>query len=1102
MWFGTGDGLNKYDGYRFTLYKHDPDNPNSLGSNDVLAIYEDRSGTLWIGTRGGLNKLVPSTKEGSPLAFIHFKTNPNDTNSLSNNYVTSICEDRSGRLWIGTRDGLNKLVPSDRGGSSPIFSHWINEPGNPNSLSNNYVTSICEDRSGGLWIGTRDGLNKLVLSTKEGSPLAFIHFETNPNDTNSLSHNFVTSICADQSGGFWIGTDGGGLNRFFPNSKDGSPPIFKHWVNDPGNPNSLSHNHVRSIYKDKAGVLWIGTWGSGLNQLVPSINEESPPIFKHWVNDPLNPQSLSDNSIYSIFEDRSGVLWIGTVGELNKYDREQNKFKHWANEPGNPNSLSHNYVYSICEANSGKLWIGTEGGGLNRFDREKGTFIHIVNEPGNTSSLSNNYIYSIYEDKSGILWVGTREGLNRLISSADEGSPPAFLHWVHEPDNPNSLSNNIILSIYEDQAGILWVGTRGGLNKLIPGVKEGSPPTFTHWINEPANPNSLSNNAVISIFEDRSRVLWIGTNGGGLNQLIPGTREGSPPIFKNYVNEPGNPNSLSNNEILSIYEDRSDVLWIGTMGGGLNKLVPSADEGSPPTFIRYKEKDGLSNDVVYGILEDNQGNLWLSTNKGLSKFNPQTETFIKYDALDGLNINEFNQGAYHKNNDKLFFGGMKGFVSFSPGDLRDNPHIPPIVITAFKKFDKTVKTDIFATEEIKLSYKDKYFSFEFAALDYRNPEKNQYTHMMEGFDEDWIHSGTRRFARYTSLNPGKYIFRVKGTNNDGVWNEKGVTIKITITPPFWQTLWFRILAGASLLGIGFLVHKRRVRNIEAQRNKLEIQVGERTKEIAKKNIQLESSFQELKDTQSQLVQSEKMASLGNLAAGVAHEINSPVGAVASAADTSQRSIDKIIKILEGGRELKEIKEDEKFQEVLNILKGNNDVIVMASERIAKIAQSLRSFARLEEADFQEADIHEGLESTLTLLHHELKDRIKIVKEYGDIPKIHCYPNQLNQVFMNILVNASHAIKDKGTITIKTAKKDGNVIVSISDDGEGIKEDNLGKIFDPGFTTRGVGVGTGLGLSISYNIIKDHKGELKAKSEVGKGSEFIISLPIKQKEASE
>jgi ligand-binding sensor domain-containing protein/signal transduction histidine kinase len=1053
LWFGTGDGLNKYDGYTFKVYKHDPDNAGSLSNNDVLALFEDRSGTLWIGTRRGLNKYNPRDE-----TFTRWLNDSDNPSSLSHNHVLSIYESQDGILWIGTKGGGLNRFDKD----SDQFTRWLNKPENSNSLSHNDVLSISSDCSGTLWIGTRNGLNQFDSKNE-----TFIHWSNKPGDSKSLSHNEVLVIFADQSGTLWIGTRGG-LNEF--DLKDGT---LRRWLNEPGNSESLSHNEIRSIFEDSSGTLWVGTWGGGLNR----FNRQDK-TFSHWVRSPKNPASLSDNSVYSIYEDRSGVLWIGTVRGINKFDPEKSKFLHWTNEPGNINSLSNKRVFSVIEDRAGVLWIGTVAG-LNGFDRQQNKISHWVNEPEDPHSLSHNHIRAIFEDRTGTLWIGTDAGgLNSFNRHTG-----TFTRWLNDPGNPHSLSHNSIRSIYEDSSGVLWVGTVLGLNKFNRRQN-----MFSRWVNEPGNPNSLSHDHVRTILEDRSGTLWIGTYGGGLNKF-----DREKETFTYWINDPGNSYSLSKNEILAIYEDTSNVLWIGTYGGGLNKF-----DREKEIFINYREKDGLPNDVIYGILEDDRGDLWLSTNKGLSRFNPRTETFKNYDINDGLQSNEFNAGAYFRNREGLLlFGGVNGLTAFQPDTLEENTNIPPVVITSIHKFDEVIKVNTFESDEIKLNHTEKYLTFEFSALDYRNPKKNKYAYMMEGFDEAWIQSGTRRFVTYTYLDPGKYTFRIKGSNNDGVWNEQGVSVNITITPPFWQAGWFKAFAVIFLLGMIVLVHKIRERSVKAHNLKLEVQVKTRTSEIANANQQLESTYKELKDTEYQLSQSEKMASLGSLAAGVAHEIDDPVGAIKSATDTSSRLIDKIIRTFETSKELKEIKDNEEFIDTLYFLRNNNYITNIASEKITRIIQSLKNFAGLDEAAFQDVDIHDGLDSTLTLLHHEMKNRIEIVKEYGEIPKIHCFPNQINQVFMNVLSNASYAIKEKGTIIINTQKENDEVIIRISDDGKGIEKENLEKIFDLRFTTKEAGVGTGLGLPISKKIIEAHNGRMKVRSEVGKGTEFSIVLPIKQ-----
>jgi len=790
---------------------------------------------------------------------------------------------------------------------------------------------------------------------------------------------------------------------------------------------------------------------------------------------------LSTDQVLYIYEDRAGILWIGNyAGGINRLDREKSKFTHWEHKPGDRNSLSHNYVYAIYEDTLGYLWAGTEGGGLNRITvkNNKGSHTHFFfyqNIPGDSSSLSSNNVSSILESKSGDLWIGTMNGLNILDRKRKK-----FTHWFNHPDEPKSLSNNSVLTIFEDSQGILWIGTRGGLNKF-----DNKDKTFSHWAQNPANPQSISHDVIVTIFEDRAGELWIGTGGGGLNRF---NRERG--TFTHWKNHPGNTSSLSSNEILSIYEDQSGGLWIGTISGGLNRFNREEE-----TFTRFKEENGLPNEVIYGILEDDSGNLWLSTNKGISRFNIKSETFRNYDHSDGLLINEFNQGAFFKSKSRIYFGGMNGLVSFAPESISDNQNIPPILITAFRVSEMEKKNDILGTAEFKLSYKDKYYTFEFSALDYRNPAKNQYAYIMEGIDKDWIYSGTRRFATYTNIPPGNYTFRVKGSNSDGIWNENGTSLRITISPPFWQTWWFRAVALIFLVGTAFLGHKFRLRKIEAKKKILADTVKKRTGELEEKNKQLIDALNILKDSQSQLAHSEKMAALGDLAAGVSHEINTPVGALNSASDTSRRSIEKIIETLEKCSSLDALHQDKKFINALNILKKNNELKLQAGERVLKITQSLKDFAQLDMKEYQETDINKLIENILGMLNYKFINRISVLRSFSEIPKILCYPNQLTQAFMNILANASEAILDKGTITIQTSKENNSIIIRISDDGVGIEKENLEKIFNPGFTKKGVGVGTGLGLSISYRIIKAHKGEIKVHSEVGKGTDFILKLPI-------
>ncbi len=788
MWFGTQDGLNKYDGYKFTIYKHDQSDSHSLSDNFIESLYEDKSGTIWVGTNGGgLDKLERGTDQ-----FIHYKHDQDNPSSLGKNRVLSIYEDRFGTLWIGTDGGgLNKF---DR--KTEQFTRYIHKPDDPSSLGNDTVTSIYEDKFGVLWIGTNGGgLNKFERETG-----LFTRYMHDPANSHSLSNDAVLSIYEDHLSRLWIGTNGGGLNKFIRELE-----WFTHYTHDPANPNSLNHNTVNSIAEDQFGNLWLGetnwfgsSYGLGLDKFTPKTGK-----FTHYTNDSTNPNSLSDNLVISVFRDNSEILWFGTsVGGINKLDTKFRKFAHHKNIPLNPNSLSDNHVMSIDEDKFGIIWIGTDDAGLNKFDRKTGQFIHYTHEPNNSNSLNSDNVWSTYEDRSGMLWVGTfGSGLDKFDRKTGQ-----FTHYTHEPSNVNSLSDNTVASIYEDELGTLWIGTlNGGLNKF-----ERDTEKFIHYNHNSSNPKSISDNHILSIYEDHLGILWIATVNGGLNRFDRQTGE-----FAHYKHDSNNANSLSYDRVLSMYEHPAGTLWLGTFGGGLDKFDIASE-----TFTHYTEKDGLPNNSVVGILADDEGNLWLSTGKGLSKFNPKTETFRNYDVSDGLQGNEFDGvKAYLKSKTgEMFFGGLNGFNTFYPEQVKDNPHIPPIVITDFKKFNESVKlgTSISETKEIKLSYKDNFFGFEFAALDYTNPHKNQYAYKLEGFDKDWIYSGTRRYATYTNLDGGTYVFRVKGSNNDSVWNEEGTSVKIIITPPPWKTWWAYTLYVLALVSAVYGYVKWRTRAQEKE----------------------------------------------------------------------------------------------------------------------------------------------------------------------------------------------------------------------------------------------------------------------------------------------
>jgi ligand-binding sensor domain-containing protein/signal transduction histidine kinase len=801
LWFGTQDGLNRYDGYQFEVYRPRPGDPNSLSHSSILAIHQDQQGLLWIGTNGGgLNRLDRETGR-----IVRYQHEPKNPHSLSGNSVYAIYGDRQGVLWVGTEGGLDRFEPLTN-----RFIHYQHKSQDPHSLGFNVVRSIYQDQEGTLWIGTDNGgLDRFDRETEQ-----FTHYRHDPTNPHSLSNNVVTSIYEDGEGVLWVGTYGGGLNWF-----DRSTGQFHHYVHHPGNPDSLSSDLVRTIYQDQAGVLWIGTYGGGLNR----FDRDTERFFRYQA-DLSNPGSLSDNFVGAIFEDKSGILWIGTLGGgINHIACAPQHFALYQAAPqsadGMQNSLSDSFVWSIFQDREGAFWIGTYGGGLNHFDRKSGSWSHYRHNPNDPTSLSNDTVRSIRQDRSGTLWIGTEGGLNRF-----EQETGRFIHYRYDPQDPNSLSHDVILTLYLDRADVLWIGTQNGLNRFDPAVGRS-----VRYQVEPGNPHSLSHNAVRAIHQGHSGTLWVGTE-GGLNRFDRETEQ-----FTRYLADPRNPHSLSNNHILSVYEDSAGTLWVGTFGGGLNRF-----ERETETFTHYGEQDGLPSAVVYGILEEDAapeqapGYLWLSTNQGLSRFDPRTGTFTNYDVRDGLQSNEFNAGAYLKSHSgEMFFGGVNGFNAFYPDEVRPNPILPPIVLTSLKQGGEKVELGkaVESLKKVTFRWPNNFFEFEFAALNYCQPERNQYAYMLEGFDKSWNEIGTTRFGRYTNLPGGTYTLRLKASNNSGIWNKEGASIKVTIVPPLWERTWFRGLAILLLVGGVIGGYRLRVKSVEAQSRELERQVQERTSQL-------------------------------------------------------------------------------------------------------------------------------------------------------------------------------------------------------------------------------------------------------------------------------
>ena len=1062
MWFGTTDGLNRFDGYQFKIYIHDPRDPESLSENSVTSIYESRDGNLWFGTNGGgLNRFDPSSER-----FVHFKQDPDNPHSLSHNEVRSIQEDRDGNLWIGTADGLAMLEHAD----SKRFVPYRHEPEDASSLSHDSILTIFKDRTGILWIGTDGGgVNKL----HPDSPGRFVHYRHDRGSRDSLSHDQVWAIHQDRSGIIWIGT-ANGLNRLDPISRH-----MRRFLPGPSQSHHLSDDDIRAIWEDRSGNLWIGTRKGGVNRLNPERSH-----LEAYLPDRSDPHSLSYHHVNSIYEDRGGVLWFGTrENGLNKLNPTGMSFGHYRFFDREAGSLPFD-VMSILEDKRGMLWVGTPTG-LLHFDRNKTLVNHYGQDPDRADSLSNSRVWTIYEDRQDVLWVGTDQGLNRLDRDESEKGEASFSSYKAAPGDPHGLSHDVVISMLEDQNGAFWVGTAGGgLNQLNRDTGH-----FVTFHYEEDNPFSLSNDTVTSILEDRSGSMWIGTY-DGLNKRDPA----NPQRFIAYRPDRTNPRSLSHQRVLAIHESSAGELWVGA-DGGLNKFDPSANG-----FVQYWKKDGLPNDVVYGILEDSHGFLWISTNGGLARLDPVREIFKNYDSGDGLQKNEFQFGAFFQAADgKLFFGGENGLNAFYPDRIQENLIPPPVVITSFLLFHEPAFQETTAAwsqperqaAEVRLSYTDKVFSFEFAALDYANPQKNRYAYMLDGTDQGWqLTDASRRFITYSRLDPGSYVFRVKASNKDGVWNEQGVAVPVVILPPPWRTWWAYSLYGVLAVSClsGYLwSHRKKLAYERSINERLDQKVTERTRALEQKNRE------NLEKQQILSVQATKLAQQTNqlrqmdelktrFFTNISHDIRTPLTlALGPLEDIFSENLvtgeprAKLELVWRNTCQLKKL-----IDELLDFSKLEAGHMTVRARREDVIA-FLRKWAHA----FSPSAQRKGI--TLTF-----KTDCEAVPLYFD-------PDKLERVCFNLLSNSIKFTPEGGKILVQAHDRDpGFLEISVKDTGPGIPADQLPYVFDRFYQAEnpagGLGSGSGIGLSLARELVLLQGGDIHINSEPGLGCEFMVRLP--------
>lgn len=815
MWFGTRDGLNKYDGHDFTIYKNDPENPNTISNDEIMDIVEDSEGNLWIATYGGgLNKFDWKKEQ-----FVHYRGDTRKVSAIPTDYIHSLFIDHSGTLWVGTaREGLSMYDKK-----KDQFITYVHNPEDPASISGNSATEIIEDQQHNLWIGTiRDGLNLFNRSSH-----SFKRFSED--NSKSPVPREVETLFVDRRDRLWVGTREGLYLLDRTNGK------FRHFRHSPLNPNSLGGNVVLSIEEDENGILWVGTENGGL-----SLYNSDTDTFVNYKQDDVDRWSLSNNSLWSLYKDKKDNMWIGTFsGGINFVSSAASKFTHYRHT-SSPSSLSNNSVWAILEDSKNNLWVGTDGGGINLFDRTHGTFTAYTHGTS-SKSICGNHILSLAEDGDGNIWIGTW-GDGVTVFNKEKNT---FRHFAYDLNDPAGISTPNVWTVFNDSDDNIWLGTYSGGVDLYD--KEND--NFIHFRRDENDPSSLGSNTVNVFFEDSKKNLWIGTH-GGFSLFNKDKR-----TFTNYHHHESL-NSVSDNRVYCISEDRAGNLWIGTEIG-LNYFDRTTN-----WFTHYTVKDGLSGNRIFAILIDGDENVWISTNNGLSQFNPDTKKFKNFTVEDGLQGTEFKKGAWKSHTGQLYFGGVYGFNEFLPKEINENQDESPLVLTDFLIFNHKVPISgenaetplqdcITATNEISLSYNQSVISLEFASLKYLKSTAS-YAYRLVGFDKDWNYVGKENSATYTNLDAGTYTFLVSTVDRDGNFSENKISLRLSITPPYWETWWFRVLSVLTIIGSALAYYRHRVNAIKKQKVALEKQVKERTHQLSEANIALMHQKQELASKTEQL----------------------------------------------------------------------------------------------------------------------------------------------------------------------------------------------------------------------------------------------------------
>jgi len=1036
IWVGTQNGLNRFDGYNFEIFSYNPSDTNTISNNWIYSIDEDRYGNLWIGTKGGLNQYIRDEKRFRRITWINGYPN----------YVTDYIYDarvlKNGKIIINTPPILT-IFDHDR----KSFRHYTSILQYDGAVKDNRIP-LLEDQEGLIWIGSTRGLacfNPRIES--------FSYFLPETNDRNSLSNNVITSLYEGVDGTLWIGTSNG-LNIY-----DKTSHLLRRIYHDPRDHQSLSNNFIRAITGDLSGRFWIGTEGGGLNRAIWSTDGRL--IMEHFTNE---QHGLGHNIVLALMVDRSENLWIGTLQGLGKTDLKPRKFQLYrTSDTPNPTNLLGNVIASIYKDSSGLIWVGNWGQGLNVVNRKTGQVEHFSSHLKGNHFIPNDFVHVIFPDARQNLWIGTRDGI--FVYDHTRKTFTRFREFFHNNHLPD-FSGIRIFTIIRDRDNSYWIGTQNGLFHLWPESKVAE--IFTA---EASNDHRISGNLVYSLLEDHEGLIWIATL-SGLDVYDPITKK-----LRHYLKNPGNVNSLCDNFVTTLCEDHHGNIWIGT-NSYLNKF-----NKRDSTFIYYSQESGLPNNLIYMIVEDDRQNLWFATGNGLSRFDTLTGRFRTYSVEEGLQSKEFNLNTCCKSNDgEIFFGGMNGFNSFYPDSLRDNPNIPEIVFTSCYKTNKTdrVYLDVENGREVVFDYNDYTFTIEFAALEFTNPEKNRYAYMLEGVSGDWIETGTRRFVPFSNLPPGTYTFRIKGSNNDGIWNASGPSLKIIIRPPWWRSSWAWIAYILFLVGAILLYIRIRERKLVHERDVLEEKVHLRTQQIESQNTQIMQKNEELSNLNKELTSLN--ATKDKFFSIIAHDLRNPFNTILGLSEMVLGNIGKT--------------DTEKIRKSVTDIRE-------ASKHTFDLLQNLLIWARSQTNTLEfhpiSVDLSELILDNIDVVKSQAEKKNIEVIYLGKKPiRLTGDTRMIDTVLRNLLTNAIKFTPQQGQVTVTAEEQVDNFEVVVKDTGIGIAKENIGKLFqlDSKYTRKGTALerGSGLGLILCREFIEKHKGTIRVVSEPGKGSSFIFTLP--------